>query len=293
MQKLIEKAKILIEAMPYIQTFRGKTFVIKYGGNAMIDESLKQGFAQDVVLLRLIGINPVIVHGGGPQIGKTLERMGKTSSFVSGQRVTDEETMDIVEMVLGGKVNKEIVNLINQAGGRAVGLTGKDGGLIQAKKLKLTRKSEETGETEIIDIGLVGEVTEVRPGALQALDQGGFIPVIAPVGVGAHGETYNINADLVAGAVAGALKAEKLILLTDQAGILDKDKNLISSLNKKNVESMIKAGTVSGGMLPKTKSCFDALDAGCAKVHIIDGRVAHALLLEIFTKEGIGTEITQ
>lgn len=292
MQKLIEKAKILIEAMPYIQTFRGKTFVIKYGGNAMIDESLKQGFAQDVVLLRLIGINPVIVHGGGPQIGKTLERMGKTSSFVSGQRVTDEETMDIVEMVLGGKVNKEIVNLINQAGGRAVGLTGKDGGLIQAKKLKLTRKSEETGETEIIDIGLVGEVTEVRPGALQALDQGGFIPVIAPVGVGAHGETYNINADLVAGAVAGALKAEKLILLTDQAGILDKDKNLISSLNKKNVESMIKAGTVSGGMLPKTKSCFDALDAGCAKVHIIDGRVAHALLLEIFTKEGIGTEIT-
>ncbi len=293
MQKLIEKAKILIEAMPYIQTFRGKTFVIKYGGNAMIDESLKQGFAQDVVLLRLIGINPVIVHGGGPQIGKTLERMGKTSSFVSGQRVTDEETMDIVEMVLGGKVNKEIVNLINQAGGRAVGLTGKDGGLIQAKKLKLTRKSEETGETEIIDIGLVGEVTEVRPGALQALDQGGFIPVIAPVGVGAHGETYNINADLVAGAVAGALKAEKLILLTDQAGILDKDKNLISSLNKKKVESMIKAGTVSGGMLPKTKSCFDALDAGCAKVHIIDGRVAHALLLEIFTKEGIGTEITQ
>ncbi len=292
MQKLIEKAKILIEAMPYIQTFRGKTFVIKYGGNAMIDESLKQGFAQDVVLLRLIGINPVIVHGGGPQIGKTLERMGKTSSFVSGQRVTDEETMDIVEMVLGGKVNKEIVNLINQAGGRAVGLTGKDGGLIQAKKLKLTRKSEETGETEIIDIGLVGEVTEVRPGALQALDQGGFIPVIAPVGVGAYGETYNINADLVAGAVAGALKAEKLILLTDQAGILDKDKNLISSLNKKKVESMIKAGTVSGGMLPKTKSCFDALDAGCAKVHIIDGRVAHALLLEIFTKEGIGTEIT-
>ena len=293
MQKLIEKAKILIEAMPYIQTFRGKTFVIKYGGNAMIDESLKQGFAQDVVLLRFIGINPVIVHGGGPQIGTIMERMGKKSSFVSGQRVTDQETMDIVEMVLGGKVNKEIVNLINQAGGRAVGLTGKDGGLIQAKKLKLTRKSEETGETEIIDIGLVGEVTEVRPGALQALDQGGFIPVIAPVGVGAHGETYNINADLVAGAVAGSLKAEKLILLTDQAGILDKDKNLISSLNKKKVESMVKAGTVSGGMLPKTKSCFDALEAGCVKVHIIDGRVPHALLLEIFTREGIGTEITQ
>jgi acetylglutamate kinase len=292
MQKLIEKAKILIEAMPYIQTFRGKTFVIKYGGNAMIDESLKQGFAQDVVLLRFIGINPVIVHGGGPQIGKIMERMGKKPSFVSGQRVTDEETMDIVEMVLGGKVNKEIVNLISQAGGRAVGLTGKDGGLIQAKKLKLTRKSEETGETEIIDIGLVGEVTEVRPGALQALDQGGFIPVIAPVGVGAHGETYNINADLVAGAVAGALKAEKLILLTDQAGILDKDKNLISTLNKKKVEMLVNSGVIAGGMLPKTKSCFEALDAGCVKVHIIDGRVPHALLLEIFTREGIGTEIT-
>ena len=292
MEKLIEKARTLIEAMPYIQTFRGKTFVIKYGGNAMIDESLKQGFAQDVVLLRFIGINPVIVHGGGPQIGKTMERMGKKSSFVSGQRVTDQETMDIVEMVLGGKVNKEIVNLISQAGGRAVGLTGKDGGLIQAKKLKLTRKSEETGETEIIDIGLVGEVTEVRPGALQALDQGGFIPVIAPVGAGALGETYNINADLVAGAVAGALKAEKLILLTDQAGILDKDKNLISTLNKKKVEMLVSSGVIAGGMLPKTKSCFEALDAGCVKVHIIDGRVPHALLLEIFTKEGIGTEIT-
>lgn len=292
MEKLIEKAKILIEALPYIQTFRGKTFVIKYGGNAMIDDTLKQGFAQDVVLLRYIGINPVIVHGGGPQIGTTMERMGKKPAFVGGQRVTDEETMDIVEMVLGGKVNKEIVNLINQAGGTAVGLTGKDGGLIQARKLTMTKKSETTGETEIIDIGLVGEVTEVRPGALHALGQGAFVPVIAPVGVGAHGETYNINADLVAGAVAGALKAEKLILLTDQAGILDKDKNLIPSLNKKKVESMVKAGTVSGGMLPKTKSCFDALEAGCAKVHIIDGRVPHALLLEIFTKEGIGTEIT-
>jgi len=292
MEKLIEKAKTLIEALPYMQAFRGKTFVIKYGGNAMIDEQLKHSFAQDVVLMRFIGINPVIVHGGGPQIGTTMERMGKKPSFVSGQRVTDEETMDIVEMVLGGKVNKEIVNLINQAGGRAVGLTGKDGGLLQAKKLKMTKRSEDTGETEIIDIGLVGEVTEVRPGALEALDAGGFVPVIAPVGVGAHGETYNINADLVAGAVAGALKAEKLILLTDQAGILDKDKNLISSLNKKKVESMVKAGTVSGGMLPKTKSCFDALEAGCAKVHIIDGRVPHALLLEIFTASGIGTEIT-
>jgi acetylglutamate kinase len=292
MEKLIEKAKILIEALPYIQTFRGKTFVIKYGGNAMIDEKLKQGFAQDVVLLRYIGINPVIVHGGGPQIGTTMERMGKKPTFVGGQRITDEETMDIVEMVLGGKVNKEIVNLINQAGGNAVGLTGKDGGLIQAKKLKMTKKSETTGETEIIDIGLVGEVTEVRPGALQALEQGAFVPVIAPVGVGAHGETYNINADLVAGAVAGALKAEKLILLTDQAGILDKDKNLIPSLNKKKVEDLVHKGTIGGGMLPKTRSCFEALEAGCAKVHIIDGRVPHALLLEIFTQSGIGTEIT-
>jgi len=292
MEKLIEKAKTLIEAMPYIQTFRGKTFVIKYGGNAMIDEELKRGFAQDVVLMRYIGINPVIVHGGGPQIGKTMERMGKIPLFISGQRVTDEETMDIVEMVLGGKVNKEIVNLINQAGGKAVGLTGKDGGLIQAKKLTMTKKSDETGETEIIDIGLVGEVTEVRPGALAALEQGGFIPVIAPVGAGDKGETYNINADLVAGAIAGALKAEKLILLTDQTGILDKDKNLVPTLNKKKVETLIKNGTIAGGMLPKTKSCFEALDAGCSKVHIIDGRVPHALLLEIFTKEGIGTEIT-
>jgi acetylglutamate kinase len=292
MEKLIEKAMTLIEALPYMQTFRGKTFVIKYGGNAMIDEKLKHSFAQDVVMLRFIGINPVIVHGGGPQIGTTMERMGKKPTFVSGQRVTDEETMDIVEMVLGGKVNKEIVNLINQAGGRAVGLTGKDGGLIQAKKLKMTKRSEETGETEIIDIGLVGEVTEVRPGALEALDAGGFVPVIAPVGVGAHGETYNINADLVAGAVAGALKAEKLILLTDQTGILDKDKNLISSLNKKKVEDLIHKGTIGGGMLPKTRSCFEALESGCAKVHIIDGRVPHALLLEIFTQSGIGTEIT-
>jgi acetylglutamate kinase len=292
MEKLIEKAKTLIEAMPYIQTFRGKTFVIKYGGNAMTDEGLKQGFAQDVVLMRYIGINPVIVHGGGPQIGKTMERMGKKPAFVSGQRVTDEETMDIVEMVLGGKVNKEIVNLINRAGGKAVGLTGKDGGLIQAKKLTMTKKSDETGETEIIDIGLVGEVTEVRPGALAALEQGGFIPVIAPIGADDKGATYNINADLVAGAIAGALKAEKLILLTDQAGILDKDKNLVPTLNKKKVETLIKSGTIAGGMLPKTKSCFEALDAGCSKVHIIDGRVPHALLLEIFTQEGIGTEIT-
>jgi len=242
--------------------------------------------------MRYIGINPVIVHGGGPQIGKTMERMGKKPTFISGQRVTDEETMDIVEMVLGGLVNKEIVNLINRTGGKAVGLTGKDGGLIQARKLKMEKISETTGETELIDIGLVGEVTAVRPGALTTLEQGGFIPVIAPVGVGEQGETYNINADLVAGAVAGALKAEKLILLTDQAGILDKDKKLISTLNKKKVETMVASGTIAGGMLPKTKSCFEALEAGCTKVHIIDGRIPHALLLEIFTREGVGTEIT-
>jgi acetylglutamate kinase len=293
MEKLIEKARILVEALPYIQAFRGKTFVIKYGGSAMIDEALKKGFAQDIVLMRYIGINPVIVHGGGPQIGKIMERMGKKSTFVSGQRVTDEETMDIVEMVLGGKVNKEIVNLINQAGGKAVGLTGKDGGLIQASKMMLTKKSEETGEPEIIDLGLVGEVREVRPGALVALEEGGFIPVIAPVGVGGNGETYNINADLVAGSVAGALKAEKLILLTDQAGILDQNKKLIPALNKKNVEDLIASGVIAGGMLPKTKSSFQALDAGCSKVHIIDGRVPHALLLEIFTEAGVGTEITR
>jgi acetylglutamate kinase len=292
MKKLIEKAKILIEAMPYIQTFRGKTFVIKYGGSAMIDEDLKQGFAQDVVLLRYIGVNPVIVHGGGPQIGKTMKRMGKKSTFISGQRVTDKDTMDIVEMVLGGKVNKEIVSLISQAGGKAIGLTGKDGGLVQAKKLKMTAQSLNTGATEIIDVGHVGEVTEVKTSAIVALEQGGFIPVIAPIGVGARGETYNINADLVAGAVAGEMKAEKLILLTDQVGILDKGKKLISTLNKKKVASLVRSGVIAAGMLPKTTSCFKALDSGCAKVHIIDGRVPHALLLEIFTKEGIGTEIT-
>ncbi len=293
MEKLIEKARILIEALPYIQTFRGKTFVIKYGGSAMTAADLKESFAQDVVLLRFIGINPVIVHGGGPQIGKTMERMGKMPTFVAGQRVTDEETMDIVAMVLGGKVNKEIVSLINRAGGKAVGLTGKDGGLIQARKLTMTRKSEATGETEVIDIGLVGEVSEIRPGALTALDEKGYIPVIAPVGVGPAGETYNINADSVAGAVAGALQAEKLVLLTDQAGILDTGKNLIPALDKQKMEALIASGTISGGMLPKTRSCFAALDAGCAKVHIIDGRVPHALLLEIFTNAGIGTEITR
>jgi acetylglutamate kinase len=293
MEKLIEKAKILIEAIPYIQTFRGRTFVIKYGGSAMVDEGLKQAFAQDVVLLRYIGINPVIVHGGGPQIGLAMERMGKKPEFIAGHRVTDEETMDIVEMVLSGKVNKEIVNLINLAGGKAVGLNGKDGGLIQASKLTLSAPSKHGGEAEPIDLGLVGKVSEVRPGALLALEAGGFIPVVAPVGVGANGETYNINADTAAGALAGALKAEKLILLTDQPGLLDKDKKLIPTLDEKKIDAMIAAGAIIGGMLPKTRSSVEALDAGCSKVHIIDGRVPHALLLEIFTQEGIGTEITR
>jgi acetylglutamate kinase len=282
-----QKAQILAEALPYIRRFHGKTIVVKYGGNAMTDERLQKSFAHDVVLLKLVGMNPVVVHGGGPQIENMLNRLGKKGEFVQGMRVTDAETMDVVEMVLGATVNKEIVTLINQAGGKAVGLTGKDGGLIRAKKLLVTGE-----DGAKIDIGQVGEIDTIDPAVIETLENGGCIPVVAPVGVGKNGETYNINADLVAGAVAGALKAEKLILLTDQTGILDKDKNLIPSLNKKKVESMVKTGTISGGMLPKTNSCFEALKAGCSKVHIIDGRVPHALLLEIFTKEGIGTEIT-
>jgi acetylglutamate kinase len=291
MQKLIDKAETLMEALPYIKSFYGKTFVIKYGGNAMVDEKLKASFANDVVLMKYIGINPVIVHGGGPQISLTMERMGLTPKFVSGYRVTDSETMDIVEMVLGGKVNKEIVNLINSAGGSAVGLTGKDGGLIQAKKKLVKKTDPETGAPEILDLGQMGEVEEVNFKVLDALDKGGFIPVIAPVGVGTKGETYNINADLVAGAIAGAVSAAKLILLTDTEGILDKNGTLIPALTKKKVQSLIKSKVISGGMLPKVAACFDALSGKVGKVHIVDGRVPHALLLEIFTKEGIGTEI--
>jgi len=291
MKTLIEKADILMESLPYIRNFYGKTFVIKYGGHAMVDEKLKESFAKDVVLLKYIGINPVIVHGGGPQISKTMERMGLTPKFVSGYRVTDAETMDIVEMVLGGKVNKEIVNLINSNGGRAVGLTGKDGGLIKAKKKLVKKASPETGAPEILDLGQMGEIQEVDFGILTALDEGGFIPVIAPVGVGKNGETYNINADLVAGAVAGALSAAKLILLTDTEGILDGKGKLIPTLTKKKVEGLIKKKVISGGMLPKVAACFDALGGKVGKVHIVDGRVPHALLLEIFTKTGIGTEI--
>ena len=292
MKKLIEKAEILMEALPYIKKFYGKTVVIKYGGNAMVDEGLKASFAKDVTLMKYIGINPVIVHGGGPQISKTMERMGLKPKFVSGYRVTDSETMDIVEMVLGGKVNKEIVNLINSNGGRAVGLTGKDGGLIKAKKKLMKGTSPETGASEIIDAGLIGEVESIDASILDALDKGGFIPVIAPVGVGASGETYNINADLVAGAVASALSASKLILLTDIEGIQDKDGNLITTLNKKKVEQLIKKKVITGGMLPKVAACFDALGGNVGKVHVVDGRVPHALLLEIFTDKGIGTEIS-
>jgi acetylglutamate kinase len=292
MKKLIEKADILMEALPYIKNFYGKTIVIKYGGHAMEDEALKTSFAKDVVLMKYIGINPVIVHGGGPQISQTMERMGLKPKFVAGYRVTDSETMDIVEMVLGGAINKEIVNLINSNGGRAAGLTGKDGGLIKAKKKFLKGTSAETGAPEIIDAGHLGEVEAVDSAILEALDKGGFIPVIAPIGVGSKGETYNINADLVAGAVAAALSAAKLMLLTDVEGILDADGKLISTLTKKKVAELIKKKVISGGMLPKVAACFDALGGKVGKVHVVDGRVPHALLLEIFTDKGIGTEIS-
>jgi len=291
MKKLIEKAETLMEALPYIKKFNGTTFVIKYGGHAMVDEALKESFARDVVLMKYIGINPVIVHGGGPQISSAMQKMGLKPKFVSGYRVTDKETMDVVEMVLGGKVNKEIVNLINSNGGRAVGLTGKDGGLIKAKKKLVKKESPESGASEIIDIGLIGEVEEVDVAILEALDAGGFIPVIAPVGVGKKGETYNINADLVAGAVAAALSASKLILLTDTEGILDDKGKLISQLTKRKVQKLIKDKVITGGMLPKVAACFDALSGKVGKVHVVDGRVPHALLLEIFTDKGIGTEI--
>ncbi len=288
MKKLIENANILIESLPFIRNFYGKTFVIKYGGAAQVEEALKDSFARDVVLLNFIGIRPIIIHGGGPKISATMKKMGKEPTFIQGQRVTDKETMDIVEMVLGGLINKEIVALINGHGGKAVGLSGKDGSLIRAKK-KLIRKSEK-GE-EVIDIGLVGEVESINPEILDSIEKGGFVPVISPIGVGANGDAYNINADYVASAIASSLKAEKLILLTDVPGINDKKGNSLSSLSKKNVKKLIDNGTISGGMLPKVQACTRALDAGVKKTHIVDGRVPHSLLLEIFTKEGIGTEI--
>ena len=283
-----EKAQILAEALPYIQRFHGKTIVIKYGGNAMTEESLKQGFAKDVVLLKLVGLNPVIVHGGGPQINDLLKRVGKQGEFIQGMRVTDRQTMDIVVMVLGGLVNKDIVNLINHHGGRAVGLTGKDGEFIQAKKLKMKHAEK---QDEYIDIGQVGEVVSIDPELVALLDSRDFIPVIAPIGVGEQGEAYNINADLVAGKLAETLKAEKLILLTNTAGVLDKEGKLLTGLTAARVDELIADGTISGGMIPKISMALEAVKNGVKTSHIIDGRVEHALLLEILTDEGVGTLI--
>jgi acetylglutamate kinase len=286
MEQIVRRAETLIEALPYIRAFQGKTLVIKYGGAAMEQADLKEQFAKDVLLLRLVGIRPVIVHGGGPQIGALMKRLGKEPRFVGGMRVTDEETMEIVEMVLVGKINKEIVGLINLHGGRAVGLSGKDGSLIRAHK-----RLHRTADGTMADIGLVGEVDAVNPELMRLLEEQGFIPVIAPVGVGSGGETYNINADLVAGDVAAALGAEKLIHLTDVQGIKGEDGRHISTLTKQAAERLIKAGVIDGGMLPKVESSLRALAGGAQKAHIIDGRVPHAILLEVLTVEGIGTEI--
>jgi acetylglutamate kinase len=293
MKDSIDKAKVLIEALPYIRRFYGKTIVIKYGGSAMEVEGLKRSFALDIVLLKYIGLNPVIVHGGGPQIGELLNKMGMKSQFVEGMRVTDEETMDVVEMVLVGKVNKEIVALINQQGGKAVGLSGKDGSLVIAEKLKMTKPSGKDGSPEAIDIGMVGKVKAVNPGVIEALERENFIPVVAPVGVGEDGETYNINADLVAGKVASALRAEKLILLTDVDGVLDEGRQLIPTLDVAQAKRLMAQKVISSGMIPKVNCCLDALEEGVAKTHIIDGRMEHAILLEIFTDVGIGTQITK
>ncbi len=284
-------AHVLTEALPYIKRYRGKTVVIKYGGNAMVDEALKIGFARDVVLMKLVGINPVVVHGGGPQIGQHLEKLGKQSRFVEGLRVTDSETMDVVEMVLGGLVNKEIVNLINRQGGSAVGLSGKDGDLIRARKLTLTRKTPELDAPEIIDIGHVGEVASIDASIINTLVSGDFIPVIAPVGVGEDGQSYNINADLVAGKLAETLHAEKLMLLTNTTGVLDKQGKLLARLNARQVSALIADGTIHGGMLPKVRCALDAVQGGVAAAHILDGRVAHAVLLELLTDQGVGTLI--
>jgi acetylglutamate kinase len=284
-------ADILIEALPYIRRFYGKTIVIKYGGNAMVEASLKEGFARDITLMKFVGLNPVVVHGGGPQIGTVLEQMGMDSEFVDGMRVTDEPTMNVVEMVLVGKVNKEIVAQISQQGGRAVGLSGKDGRLILAKKLRLLRPQVEDKPPEIIDMGMVGEVVAVNPNIIKTIEDGGFIPVIAPVGVGETGETYNINADWVASKVAVALSAAKLILLTDVEGVLDKDGSLMSSIDAETVKGMLKDGTISGGMIPKIQCAMEAIQHGVDMVHIIDGRTPHAVLLELLTDKGVGTEI--
>lgn len=283
-----QKAQTLAEALPYIKRFFDKTIVIKYGGNAMTDPQLKESFASDVVLLKLVGMNPVVVHGGGPQINEMLDKLGKKGEFIQGMRVTDEETMDIVEMVLGGHVNKEIVNLINQKGGKAVGLTGQDGNFIHAKKLLMASL---TNPEEMIDVGQVGDITKIDPSIINFLDSGDFIPVIAPIGVGPDGETYNINADVVAGKLAEILGAEKLILLTNTPGVLDKKGNLLTGLTPKQIDDLVEDGTLSGGMLPKIGSALDAARSGVKSVHIIDGRVEHALLLEVLTDEGVGTLI--
>jgi len=280
-------ADVLIEALPYIQRFKGKTIVVKFGGNAMIDEDLKHSFARDIVLMKLVGLNPIVVHGGGPQIGQLLTKLGKTTGFIDGMRITDSETMDVVEMVLGGLVNKEIVNLINMHGGKAVGLTGKDGNFIRAKKLHLPPR--DNLPSEIIDLGHVGEVDSIDPAVLDMLGDSDFIPVIAPIGVGEDGHSYNINADLVAGKIAEQLKAEKLILLTNIPGILDKQGELLTGLSIKKTEALIADGTISGGMIPKTRCATDAIKGGVTSVHIIDGRVDHAVLLELFTDQGVGT----
>ncbi|MBL8258416.1 MAG: acetylglutamate kinase [Candidatus Competibacteraceae bacterium] len=288
-QAATQVAHVLTESLPYIRRFSGKTIVVKYGGNAMESEELKNGFARDIVLMKLVGFNPVVVHGGGPQISNLLKRIGKESRFVDGMRVTDSETMDVVEMVLGGLVNKEIVNNINRQGGCAVGLTGKDGDLIHARKLTITRQSPELKAPEIIDIGHVGEVASIDKSIVETLTAGNFIPVIAPIGVGKDGQSYNINADLVAGKIAEVLRAEKLILLTDTAGVKDKQGNLLTGLDARRVQELIDDGTIHGGMLPKVACALDAVRGGVKAAHIIDGRIAHAVLVELFTDDGIGT----
>ena len=283
-----DKAKILSEALPYIKKFFDRTIVIKYGGNAMVDENLKQSFAKDVVLLKLVGMNPVVVHGGGPQINAHLDKLGKKGEFINGMRVTDEETMDIVEMVLGGQINKEIVQLINNNGGKAVGLTGQDSNFIHAKKLII---KDEKDKLKDLDLGQVGDIASIDPALIHFLDSGDFIPVIAPIGIGEDGKTYNINADLVAGKLADILRAEKLVLMTNTPGVLDNNQKLITGLTPKEIEKLVEDGTLSGGMLPKINSALDAAKSGVNAVHIIDGRVEHALLLEILTDQGVGTLI--
>ena len=291
MKKRIQKAETLLEVLPFIKTFYGKTVVIKYGGSAMVSDELKESFAQDIVMLKYTGINTVIVHGGGPQIGKTLDILGIPSEFIDGQRVTNKAMIDVVEMVLGGKVNKEIVSLISRHGGNAVGISGKDGDLIRAKKHKRVKYSPETDRPEIIDMGLVGEITNVNPKILEVLDQNEFIPVVAPMGKGLKGETLNINADFVASKIASALQAEKLVLMTDTEGVKRKNDTLITDLTHKEAKKLIKTRVIRDGMLPKVTCCLDALKLGVKKTHIIDGRTKHALLLELFTDEGIGTQI--